>query len=80
MGSLVGGVSLTLYSTSDDAEPLASWERIGPDDADLDAGVGALAGLAAGLPKKLMRLFCFMFSDDVRVFGCNGMLDVERDG
>lgn len=84
MGSLVGGVSLTLCSTSDDAEPpLACWGRIGLDDVDLGAGVGAPAGFAPGLPKKLMRLFCFMFSDDARfcgVFGCNGMVDVERDG
>lgn len=58
MGSLVGGVSLTLLSTSDDAEPPANWE--GLDKTDLDTGVDAapgFAGFSPGFPKKLMRLF-----------------------
>lgn len=86
MGSLVGGVSLTVLSTSDDAEPTVGWERIGLDDTDFGAGVDGpvgLAGFAPGFPKKLMRLFCFMFSGDggfSGAFFCNGMLGVERDG
>jgi len=86
MGSLVGGVSLTGLSTSDDAEPTTGWERIGLDDTDLDAGVDGAVGFASfapGFPKKLMRLFCLMFSGDAGFSGafcCIGMLDVERDG
>lgn len=87
MGSLVGGVSLRLLSRSDDAEPPANWERTGLDGTDLDAGVDADAdapvgfvGLAPGLPKKFIRLFCFMFSDEDCFSGAfrDGMLDAER--
>lgn len=89
MGSLVGGVSLTLPSMSDDREAPVNWEHTGLDDTDLDAGVAADADapvgfvdLGPGLPKKFMRLFCFIFSDDDRFSGtfCDGMLDVGRDG
>lgn len=76
MGSLVGGVSLMLLSRSDDKEPHAACERTGFDDTgsagELDANVGAQVGfvsLALGLPKKFMRLFCFMFSDETRFSG-----------
>lgn len=69
MGSLVGGVSLALLSTSDDAEPRANWGRVGFDGTDLGAGVDTLVGFAPDLPKKLMRLFCFMFSDETRFSG-----------
>ena len=64
MGSLVGGVSLTLLSRSD--------EREQPTGLDFNA---------EGFPKKLIRLFCFMFSEEDRFSGtfCNGMVDVERD-
>lgn len=77
-----------LLSRSDDTEPPAAWERTGLDDTDLEAGVGAdvgahvgFVGLAPGLPKKFIRLFCFMFSDEDRFSGafCDGMMDVERD-
>lgn len=64
-----------LLSTSDDAEPPANWERIDTElDAEVEAAVG-FAGFGADFPKKLMRLFCFMFSDEERFSCCTGMVD-----
>lgn len=70
MGSLVGGVSLALLSKSDEREPRWGF------DFDLDA----LDCLLAGFAKKLMRLFCFMFSEEGRFSGasfCNGMVEPD---
>lgn len=77
MGSLVGGVSLKLLSWSDDRDPPGKfWE---PISLDL-AGVEPVC-LGADLLKKLIRLFCVIFSEGVRFSGAlwDGMMDVERD-
>jgi hypothetical protein len=88
IGSLVGGVSLTLPSTSDDLELRVTEEVTSLDEVVLDSGVriclvadvdlntvgpdGLEDLVSGGFPKKFMRLFCFMFSVDFCFSGTFG--------